>query len=150
MKGCLLIVGSAVGGLAVGLPVIVILRAVTGNGNLAVSIGTGVWLLTCSTLLAYGALLLTDLTDPEKPKTASQRRRFEKAQGQLQTAELRMAFVFGLIGGVTANLAQASDVTIAIVAVCCAVAGGIIGYDVKRRVRRIRESSPANTTCRDG
>jgi len=133
-----------VGGLGVGLAVIGILRAVTGNDDLSTAIGTGVWLLTIPTILVYASLWFTppeEIANPPQPRTTIQRWRATKAENKLQAAELRMGFVFALIGGATAAMANGSNLVITIVTVLCAITGGLIGFDVKRRVRRIRERS---------
>lgn len=142
MKGCLLFVGSIVVGLGIGLGVTVILRAITGDNDLASAIGTGVWLLLVPTILVYASLWFTDpeeIANPPKPQTTVQGWRAQKAENKLQAAELRMGFVFAMIGGATAAIANGSNLVITIVTICCAIAGGLIGFDVKRRVHRIRE-----------
>jgi hypothetical protein len=142
MKGCLLLVGSIVGGLGVGLAVMAILRAVTGNDDLSAAIGTGAWLLAVSLIFVYASLWSTapeEIACPPEPRTTIQRWRAAKAKNKLREAELRMGIVFALIGGATAARANGSNLVIAIAAIGCGIAGALIGFDVKRRVRRIRK-----------
>ena len=142
-------IGSFVGGFVGGMVAIMVLDAITGNEDLAAVIGTGVWILLSVTFLVYGSLLFADpeeIVNPPKPKTTIQGWRAAKAESKLQAAELRMGIVFAMIGGGTASAAKGSDLVVAIVAICCAIVGGLIGFDVKRRVRRIREQCAARTS----
>jgi hypothetical protein len=149
MKGCLLFIGSIVGGFGVGLAVTVILRAIAADDDLSSVIGTGVSLLSVPTILVYGSLWFTDpeeIANPPKPRTTVQGWRAAKAESKLQAAELRMGFVFAMIGGATASIAKGTNLVITIVTICCAIAGALIGFDVKRRVRRIRVQFAARTS----
>jgi len=153
MKGCLLFLGAVIGGLVIGLAVTAVLRAITHNDDLSFAIGTGFWLLCVPVILAYGTLWLGDLEDiavPAKSTSIIQRRRHAKAESKLQTAELRMGFAFAMIGGATAAGIKSSNVFIAIVAICCAVFGGLVGFDIKRRVRQIRKQRAASNEFGDG
>lgn len=142
MKDLLLFVGAIAGGLGIGVGVTVILRAVTGNDNLATTVGAGVWILSVMLILVYGSLAFSEpeeIADPPRPKTTIQRWHATKAENKLRAAELRCGFVFAVIGGVIAAMANGSNVVITIVTICCAAIGGLVGFDIKRRVRRIRE-----------
>ncbi len=153
MKGCLLFIGAIVGGLGIGLAVTAILRAITVDHDLASTIGTGVWLLSAPTILVYASLWFTDpeeIANPPRPKTTIQGWRAAKAENKMQAAELRMGIVFVLIGGTTAAMANGSNLVITIVTICCAVVGGLIGFDVKRRVHRIREQFESQKVSDNG
>ena len=142
MKGCLLLIGSFVVGLGIGLGVAVALRAITGDNDLASAIGMGVWLISVPTILVYASLWFTDpyeIANPPQPSTTVQKWRAQKAESKLQAAEFRMGFIFAMIGGATAGIAQGSNLVVTIVTICCAVVGGLVGFDVKRRILRIRE-----------
>ncbi len=153
MKSCLLLIGSVVVGFGIGLGVTVILCAITGNNDLASAIGTGVWLISVLTILAYTSLWFAEpyeIANPSRPSTTIQKWRAQKADNKLQTAELRMGFVFAMIGGGMASIAKGSNLVITIVAICCAGVGGLIGFDVKRRVLRLRKRfGPQNESADD-
>jgi hypothetical protein len=151
VKGCLLSIGSIVGGLGIGLAVTAFLRAVTGDHGLSCAIGIGILLLSVPTIHAYASLWFTDpeeIANPPKPRTTIQGWRAAKAENKLQSAEIRMGFVFAMIGGAAASIAKGSNLVITIVTICCAIAGGLIGFDLKRRVRRIRERFAAQSPNR--
>ena len=153
MKGCLLLPGAIIGGFVIGLAVTTVLDAFTGNNDLSSAIGTGAWFLCTMLILAYGSLWLSDPEDIAIPSASTltiRRWRDTKAEGKLQTAELRMGFVFALIGGATAEMANGSNMVITIVAICCALFGGLVGFDVKRRVRRMRKQLATDIEADDG
>ena len=142
VKGCLLFAGAIIGGFVIGLAVTAVLGAITGNIDLSSAIGTGAWLLSTILILVYGSLWLSnpeDIAIPSESTSTSQRWRDRKAEGKLQTAELRMGFVFAVIGGTMAEIANGSNMVTTIVAICCALLGGLVGFDVKRRLRRMRK-----------
>ena len=143
MKGCLALIGSFVVALGIGLGVAATVRATTGDDDLGSTIGTGVWLISFLTILAYASLWSTDpyeIANPPQPSTTFQKWRARKAENKLLAAELRMGFVFAMIGGAVAATAKGSNLVVTIVAVCCAVGGGLVGFDSKRRTLRIRET----------
>lgn len=138
------------GGLAIGLSVAAVLRIVTGDKDLSSTIGTGTWLLSASLIVIYGSLLFTDpdkIANRPTPKSIILKWQATRSENKLQTAELRIGFVFALISGMTAKRAHGSEIVIVIVTICFAAIGGFIGFDVKRRVRRIREQSPSRDNC---
>ena len=137
MKGCLLFAVAIAFGLALGLVVTATLELVTGDLNLSSIIGTGVWLLSTFTILAYGGLWLGDSDDFRHPAVGW---RAQRRESKLRTAEIRMGFAFGMIGGALAWHAKGPMAVTVLVTAACAILGGLIGYDVKRRVRRIREA----------
>ncbi len=121
-----------------------VLASVTGDDDLSTAIGTGVWLLSIFTILPYGSLWLSDPEDLlERPPSTSitQRWRDARAESKLQAAELRMGFVYAMIGGATTAMAGASKWVTVAAAIFCAALGGLLGYDIKRRVRRMRRQS---------
>jgi hypothetical protein len=153
VKGCLLFPGAIIGGLVFGLAVTGILHAITDDDDLSTAIGTGAWLLCVMLIMVYGSLWLSDPEDiagPSESTLTIQRWRNAKAESKLQAAELRMGFVFAMIGGATAAMVNGSHVVIAIVAICSAVLGGLIGFDVRRRVGRIRKQLTADNRRDDG
>ena len=147
VKSSLLFVGSIVAGLAIGFGVTVTLRAITGDDDLSSAIGTGVWLISMPTIFVYTSLWLTDpkeLANSPTPKTTIRGWRAQKAENKLRATELRMGFVFAMIGGATAEMAWDSNLVVTIVTVCCAIAGGLIGFDIRRRVQRTHERFAAH------
>ena len=142
MKGCLLLFGAIASGFLLGQLVRAVLTAITGDDDLSTAIGTGVWLLSTMTVLPYGSLWFSDPEEiMERPPSTStiQQWRDAKAESKLQGAELRMGFVFAMLGGATAAMAGAPKWVTAIATIFCAALGGLMGYDIKRRVQRIRE-----------
>src|SRR5688500_18391748 len=99
MKGCLLFVVAIGFGLALGLVVTAALEVVTGDINLSSIIGTGVWLLSTFTILAYGGLWLGN---PEDFTHRAVGWRAQRRESKLQTAEIRMGFAFAMIGAALA------------------------------------------------
>ena len=152
VKVCLLLAGAMIGGLVIGLVVTAILSNITGDFELSSQIGSGIGLISCVLILVYAPLWYTDpeeIANPSKPTSTIQRRRAAKARSKLQTAELRIGFVFAMIGGMTASTANGSNIVITIVTICCAVLGGFVGFDFKRRVRRIRDQFRASRESDD-
>jgi hypothetical protein len=148
MKGCLLFVAAFIGCFGAGQVVIEVLRAGGVDEPLGSSIGTAVWLFSFLTLIAYSPLWM----DWEKtasqinPRSLTPRER--RAESKLQTAEFRMGAVFGLLGGAFASVANGSDMVVWTIAILCALVGGCMGYDIKRRVRRLREQFAAEQAAR--
>jgi len=152
-QGYLLFPSAVVVGLGAGMAVTAILRAITIDDNLARTIGVGVWLLSVPTILLYASLYFADpeeIANPPKPTTGTQGWRAAKAENRMQVAEISMGIVFVLIGGPTAAMANGSNLVITIVTISCALLGGLIGYDVKRRVRLIREQFAAQNDSEAG
>ena len=140
--GCLVVPTAVGGGLAAGLLISGILNALTGDQQLANSIGAGVGLLSSILLFMYTQLWFGDADSIlPRPKSTSllQQWRDAKAESKLQAAELRCGIVFALIGGVTAAGANASDLLVSITTLGCSILGGLAGYDFKHRVLRRRK-----------
>lgn len=112
--------------------------AITDNNDLSSAIGLGTGILCGILILAYGSIWVGDPEDIVLPPDLIQRPNAQ-AEHKLQTAALRMGSVLAIIGCATATLATNSKVVITVVTICCAVFGGLIGSDVKRRIRRSRE-----------
>jgi hypothetical protein len=62
-------------------------------------------------------------------------------EGNLQTAELRFAMVFALVGGFSTFEITASSPLAIASALCFAGVGAWLGVDLKRRVHRLRARS---------
>jgi hypothetical protein len=147
IKGLFIFFGSIAVGFGIGQGVAGVLRITTGDNDLALKIGTGAWILSAMVLFLYGGLWLCgadEIANPQNPASKFGRLRAAKAEGKLQTAELRVGFVFVMIGAATASMITRSYWMIAIVSILCGAVGGWVGYDVKRRVRGIRERSHTN------
>jgi hypothetical protein len=144
MKGCLLFPTALLGGLLVGVTTISVLHAATGNEDLSCALGTGVCLVCTLLMVAYGPLWVYAPEEIAANPLSTSTIRNEKAEHKYQTAELRMGFVFALVGGTIAKIANGPAWVIAVAVVGHAVFGGLIGFDIKRRVKRIRERFAAN------
>jgi hypothetical protein len=132
---------AILGGLILGTAVNLVLSAITGNEQVSASVGTGIWLMSTVLILMYGSLWTTDpeeIRNPPPPGSTGQCWRMEKADRKLATAELRVGVVFAFIGGGMASAANGSPSVVAAVAVGCALVGGLLGHDYRRRVRRIK------------
>jgi hypothetical protein len=148
MKDCLLVVGVFITCFGAGQVVIEALRAAGVGERLGNSIGTAVWLFSFLTLIAYSPLWL------DREKTASQinprsmSHRERRAESKLRTLELRMGGAYGLLAGTFASVANGPDVIVWAFAILCALIGGCLGYDIKRRVRRLREQFTSEHVAR--
>jgi hypothetical protein len=118
---------------AVGRLVAFALVAAGAGARTASIVGCTCWLLLSMVLLCYGQILLPSADWLRKPKRGS------RAEGKFQTIELRMAFVFAMIAGAAASIANLPDLTVWLVAGTLAIVGGVIGHDFKRRVERLRQ-----------
>ncbi len=139
--GCLVIPGAFGGGLATGLLVSGTLNYLTANQQLAQSVGAGVGFISSLLLFMYGPLWIGDpesVLPPPKSTSLLQQWRDAKVESKLQSAEIRCGIVFALIGGVSASGANASNSLIYIVVIGSSMLGGLAGYDLKRRVVRLR------------
>jgi len=130
--GFLLILIAFGAALLLGLPVAVLLRRITGNDTASNAVGTGVWLLSFFVMLCYISLFLDR---PERPKAGLHQ---ASPLSKLETASIRLGFVFAIISVAIAEIAGAGIATTASVAVACAAIGALIGLDVQRRARRRR------------
>jgi hypothetical protein len=115
-----LFIVTVIVGLMLGVMVGVLVVNMTGDRDLAGLVGTAVWLFSWIVMHTYG---FAWVFDPAVDRLNA------RGEGKLQTAEIRIGFVWAMIGGGLAAAAKAS----------CAIIGGLLGYDVKRRVRRKRE-----------
>ncbi|MBN1591289.1 MAG: hypothetical protein JW888_17385 [Pirellulales bacterium] len=142
MKGLVLFVVAFGGGLYVGKAVILVLCACNVDRDLSTTIGVAVWLFGAVVFMSYGSLWWSTPEElAERQMTASplQHRRQRRAESKLQTAELRMGFVFAMLGGAATSTRTDSTWIVLAVAAVCAAFGATIGYDLKRRVRKIRD-----------
>ena len=139
--GCLVIVGAIVGGLVLGVAVTLVLDLVFRLGPVAAAVGTGAWLISSVLMIAYGQIFFFDPREFEQREASSVWGRWhdEKAERKLQSAELRSAFVFGLIGFAASQMGQAPIWVGVLIAISLGIVGGFVGYDIKRRVRAIRQ-----------
>jgi MFS family permease len=143
--GCVVGIAAFLGGVLAGFIAGQAVRFFTLNDQLSVAIGVGVWILSFLVFFAYG-LLFTKAPEEFRPPSANtspwRQRRKIREEGMLQTAELRMAFVFGLISACAANYVNAPHWLTAVIAAPCALVGALIGYDLKRRTLKIRSNLP--------
>ena len=134
MKGCAILLGSFVVGLGIGLPVVAIVWTITGDDKTGSAVGTGFWLISSFIIHAYASVWAVSVGSI---RWVAEDLSSERMRGKLRTAELRYAFVFGAIaGGLTHSLAAPWYLTV-MVGGLLALLGGYIGYDIKRRYRRI-------------
>lgn len=126
--GFAVMLGTLLVGLAIGAGVYFALAALTGNTDLSQSIGVGVWWLSAIVLFAYANAWL----DPFGRQAAAARQRQPGAKAQ--TAEIRAAALFAMIGGLM--MRSQSAVVIVAVAVMFGLAGWFFGADYKRRMNR--------------
>lgn len=134
MKGCAIYFGSIAVGLAIGLLVILILLAATGSEKTSGSVGTGVWLVSSFTIHAYVSVWFAARGGFNEVEIARSKERFQR---KLRTAELRYAVIFSFLSGVMAQEAGAPWYVTAPVAIALSMLGGFIGFDIKRRYKRI-------------
>jgi hypothetical protein len=134
MKGCAIFFGSIAVGLVIGLIVIAVLWEITGNEKVSGSVGTCVWLISSFIIHAYAGVWFTARGGFNEVEIARSKDRF---QGKLRTAELRYAIVFSIVSGSMSHEAGAPWYLIAAVTVPLAMLGGFVGFDIKRRYKRL-------------
>jgi hypothetical protein len=135
LKGCAIFFGSIAAGLAIGLPITAILWAVTGSEKIGATVGTGVWLISAFVIQAYASIWIVSLggfNENEIPH--SKKHRFQRG---LRMAEASYAATFSSISGMMAHAAGAPWYLIIPVAIALAILGGFVGFDIKRRYKRI-------------
>jgi hypothetical protein len=125
-----LFIVTVIVGLMLGVMVGVLVVNMTGDRDLAGLVGTAVWLFSWIVMHTYG---FAWVFDPAVDRLNA------RGEGKLQTAEIRIGFVWAMIGGGLATAAKASTLQITLIIIPCAIIGGLLGYDVKHRVRRKRE-----------
>jgi hypothetical protein len=127
-----LLAGTFLGGLAIGVLISVALTLCGVPEGLATSIGTLIWLTLVVVGISYGSLWI----DPpgNRPLRA-------KEESKLRTAELRCAVVFGLLGGAMGSAANLPTAIVVIVTIAWASVGALVGYDIKRRVMKARTNA---------
>lgn len=132
-KGLLSLLISGVLGFGIGKGLAILLRAAEINRDSASIAGFALGFLTFLTALAYLPLWLApgEYADP----------RPSGVEGKLQTAELRFAIVFALVGGFSMFGMTASRPMAIGSALCFAGIGAWLGFDLKRRVQRLRARS---------
>lgn len=129
-KGLLTLLVSALLGLALGKGLTTFLEVVANNGKTASLVGFAFGFLAFITALAYLPLWL-DPAEYAHPRTGG----FE---GKLQTAALRFAMVFAIVGGLCTYGITNSRPTAIGAALGFAFVGALLGVDLKRRVQRLR------------
>jgi hypothetical protein len=117
-------------GFTLGMAVGVVVFLVSHDQELVGLVGTAVWMFSWILLHVYGFVWLYD---PVRDKFNA------RAEGKLQTAEVRIGAVWAMMGGGLAMAAKASTLQVALIMIPCAIAGGLLGFDFKRRIRRKRE-----------
>jgi hypothetical protein len=147
VRSLVVLIVAVAGGLIVALAVTMAIRLVTGDHQLSARIGAGCGLLCCLSILAYGSLWEAAVGSRRPPAGWVPVCR-TKAESKLRTADLRGAFVFGIVGYAVLFDTTLPGFIVAIAVTCCAIAGGMVGYDVKRRARRIQEG-PRRETPRE-
>jgi len=108
-SGCLLLLVALAGGFVLGGLAAFVAEAVTGNEQIAGAVGGLVLMLSFVLVLSYGYLFLysAGLIRDESAPTSARRRR-QREEGKLETAELRLGFIFAMVGGGCAHYARAS------------------------------------------
>jgi hypothetical protein len=146
LPGCLLLLGAFAGGFLLGRLAALVVEALTGNRDIASAVGAGAWILSVVLFVSYGSLLLYSaglVRDDTAPTSVRRRWQKRREESKLQTAELRVGFVFAMVGGACADYAGASTWLIIAFAASFAALGGLIGHDIKRRAGRLREKRRA-------
>lgn len=133
MKGCGIFLGSIIAGLGIGSAVTGILWSITGDDKLASAAGTGFWLISSFIIHAYVSVWIASVGGFNPSEIARSKDRFQR---KLQTAEIRYAFVFGLIGGAMTQIVGAPWYLAVAVGAPLVILGGFIGYDIKRRYKQ--------------
>ena len=133
MKGCAILLGSFVMGLGIGLAVTAIAWTITGNDKIASAIGTLFWLISSFIIHAYASVWVVSVGGIG----AANDRSNERTRGKLQTAELRYAFAFGAIGAAMSQVIGAPWYLAVVVSGLLAMLGAFVGFDIKRRYKRI-------------
>lgn len=148
MKGCLLIPLAFAISFTIGMVAGLFLGAAIGNEKLAGVIATGVWLFSFLVLLLYGSLWFSNPADflyPPKSDSLLGDWRSRRRESKLEAAELRVAIVFGILGGGLSAVADAPTYASVLVIVSCAIVGFFLGFDFKKRVLRRREAYERET-----
>jgi hypothetical protein len=107
-----------------------LLQVVAGDDKSTSLVGFAFGLLSFIVALAYLPLWL-DPGEYVQPRSG-------RIDGKIQTAELRFAMVFALVGGVTTYAISNSRPVSFGVALGLALVGACVGVDFKRRVHRLR------------
>ena len=142
LPGCLLLLAAFAGGFLMGFLAASAVGAVTGDKEVAGAVGTGVLILSVVLFMSYGSLLLyrAGLIRDDTPSTsARQQWRKRREESKLQTAELRVGLIFGAVSGGCAHYGGASTGIIIVFALAAGALGALIGHDIKRRARALRE-----------
>ena len=134
MKGCGIFLGSMVVGLGIGMAVMGIVWAITGNDKTASAVGTGFWLISSFVIHAYASVWAASVGSLGAEAAGPSGERF---RGKLRTAEIRYAFVFGAIAGGLTHSVGAPWYVVAAIGGLLVMLGGFLGYDIKRRYQRI-------------
>jgi hypothetical protein len=134
MKGCAIFLASIVAGLAIGLTVGAIVWSITGDDEIGGGVGTGFCGISTFVIHAYASVWIAASGGFSTDEIARSKDRFQR---KLQTAEIRYAFVFALIGGAMAEIVGAPWYLAVAVGAPLVVLGGFIGFDIKRRYKRI-------------
>ena len=137
----LILMAAFAGGECVVWFVTFLLHPYTGDGELSEIVGAGVSVVSVPTIYVYATLWLTDPEDvanPPRRRAAVEPWRKISAENTLQASEWTMGLAYAMLGGALAWRRIGSIPAIVIMAVCCGGAGALIGFDLKRRARRIR------------
>jgi hypothetical protein len=134
MKGLAIFLGSIVAGLAIGLAVGALVWSITGDDKIGSAVGTGFWLISAFIIHAYTSVWVASLGGFNTDEIARSKDRFQR---KLQTAEIRYAFVFALIGGAMTQSVGAPWYLAVAVGTPLVILGAFVGYDIKRRYKRI-------------
>lgn len=134
LSSAVLILVAITGGAILGIAVRGAMFAVTANLKVSSIVGTIVWMLATPLGICYGQLL------PQFDHSMRSPFPNRRAEGKLQTAELRFGFMFAILGATGAVMANVAEHVMYLVAIVLAVAGGLIGHDYKRRVFRLRQA----------
>ena len=136
--GLLVLLGTLLLGLAIGIGLYFALAALASNDELAQSIGLGAWWLSAIVLFAYANLWLDPFRRRGPAEGANLRSssaaRLRDERLKAQTAEIRGAVLFAMIGGLMVR-SQSPFIIIA-VALACGFLGWFFGADYKRRMNR--------------
>jgi hypothetical protein len=143
LRSLAILVAAVASGLVTGVIVFSALRAITGGNQSAIRLGFGIGVLSALTVLGYGTLC-QERACRRPANCRSQPVWSAKAEHKMQTAEFRFALVFGVVAYLfTESALSTAGVVVAVS--CCTLAGACLGYDIKRRVRRIRQQY--NESC---
>jgi membrane protein DedA with SNARE-associated domain len=135
------LVVAIVSGLLAGTVGYTVILVMTDDARSSIRLGFGIGVLFGLAILGYGNLWEERSRRPEvewglRPRWGTKR------EGKLQTAEVRAAFAFGVVAYFsTETTLPTTGVVLAVTS--CALAGAFLGYDIKRRVGRIRQRRQA-------